>query len=272
MCNRRGRLARTFATLRRYRNPFYVIGKRLFGAQSGTITVVDRATRVRCQFPLAALHIFASIWYEHDYDIPRMPIRPGDTVIDVGANYGFFSCYAASKGARVYAFEPSPPVFEQLQKNVAANHFESRITTRPWALSDRLGDAQLLRTDRFGGAMSTIVPEFAKRTEIAVLEKVTVPSHRLSEVIDLFDLSTIRLCKIDAEGSEIAILKGLDQTHRARIQSLAMEFHPEAYHLSELIALLLQWGTHQVSLMDEKPFSGNIVRVVSSNSLLNGEL
>jgi len=232
------------------------------------MTLVDRDTGVQCQCPLAAFHIFASIWYGHDYDIPRMPIRAGDVVIDVGANYGFFSCYAASKGARVYAFEPNPIIFEQLKKNIAANHFESLITARPWALSDYSGEAQLLRTDRLGGAMSTIVPEFAQRAGVPVFDQVAVRAQRLSEVIELFDLSSVRLCKIDAEGSEIAILKGLDRTHCQRLDSLVMEYHPEVYQLSELLAIPLQWGTHQISLMDEKPFSGNIVRAVATSSLL----
>jgi hypothetical protein len=47
-----------------------------------------------------------------------------------------------------------------------------------------------------------------------------------------------------------------------------MEYHPEVYQLSELLAIPLQWGTHQISLMDEKPFSGNIVRAVATSSLL----
>src|SRR5260370_20077779 len=199
-----------------------------------------------------------------------MPIRAGDVVIDIGANYGFFSCYAASKGASVYACEPNPMISEKLQRNIAANHFESLITARPWALSDYSGEAHVLRTDLLGGAMSTIVPEFARRAGVPVLDQVPVRAERLSEIIELFDLSSVRLCKIDAEGSEIAILRGLERIHCRRLDSLVMEYHPEVYQLSELLAIPLQWGTHQISLMDEKPFSGNIVRAVATRSLLGG--
>src|SRR5260370_13720390 len=198
MRGRSGRLARTLATLSRYRNPLHVIRKRLFGSPDDPMTLVDRETGVQCQCPMATVHIFTSIWYGHDYDIPRMPIRAGDVVIDIGANYGFFSCYAASKGARVYAFEPNPMIFEKLQRNIAANHFESLITSRPCALSDYSVEARLLRTDLLGGAMSTIVPEFARRAGVPVLDQVPVRAERLSEIIELFDLSSVRLCKIDA--------------------------------------------------------------------------
>ena len=235
------------------------------------MTIVDRRTGVRCECPLAAFHMYASIWYEHDYDIPGMPIRSGDVVIDVGANYGFFSCYAASRGAKVYAFEPSPPVYEYLERNIRANHFESLITARPWALSDYSGEARFLRTERLGGAMSTIVPEFAERTGIPVVEQMTVRTHRLSEVLKEFALAKVRLCKIDAEGSEIAILKGIEQGQSQCLESVVLEYHPEAYPLRELLAVPLGWGTHQVSLMDEKPFSGNIVRAVATSALLSHE-
>ena len=46
---------------------------------------------------------------------------------DVGANQGFFTCYAASKGATVYAFEPVPASYERLIQNVERNGFTDRV-------------------------------------------------------------------------------------------------------------------------------------------------
>ena len=269
MSERRGRLSRTITTLRRYRNPLHVFRKRLVGAPEDLMTAVDRETGVRCQFPVAAFHMLSSIWYEHDYDIPRMPIREGDVVIDIGANHGFFACYVASKGARVYAFEPSPIVFQRLQQNIAANGFESRITARPWAISGHAGQAQLLRTEKMGGGMSTIVPEFARGSGMDVVEQVTVPCYTLSDVMEMFQLGDVRVCKIDAEGSEVAILQAVKPAHRARLKSVVMEHHPEAYPLQQLLSVAVGWGTHQISFMDDKPYSGNIIRAVSTESLLH---
>jgi FkbM family methyltransferase len=271
MNERRGRLSRTITTFRRYGNPLHVLRKRLLGAPEDRMTAVDRQTGVRCEFPVAAFHMLSSIWYEHDYDIPRMPIREGDVVIDVGANHGFFACYAASKGARVYAFEPSPIVFQRLEQNIAANGFESRITARPWAISERTGEAQLLRTEKMGGGMSTIVPEFARGSGLPVVEQLTVPCYTLSDLLETFRLSTVRVCKIDAEGSEVAILTGVQAAHRTCLQSMVMEYHPEAYPLEQLLSVAVGWGTHQISFMDEKRFSGNIVRAVSTESLLHAD-
>ena len=271
MNDRRGRLGRTITTFRRYRNPLHVLRKRLLGAAEEQMTAVDRQTGVRCQFPVAAFHMLSSIWYERDYDVPHMPIREGDVVIDIGANHGFFACYAAQKGARVLAFEPNPLVFPRLEKNIAANRFASRVTARPWAIAEHAGEAQLLRTEKLGGGMSTIVPEFARGSGIAVVEQVTVPSYTLSDVLEMFQLSAVRVCKIDAEGSEVGILQGVKPAHRECLQSIVMEYHPEAYSLQQLLAVLGGWGTHQISFMDEKPYSGNILRAVATEALLQLE-
>jgi FkbM family methyltransferase len=268
MKDRRGRVSRAIMTFRRYRNPLHVLRKRLLGAAKEQMMAVDRQTGIRCQFPVAAFHMLSSIWYERDYDVPHMPIREGDVVIDIGANHGFFACYAAQQGARVLAFEPNPSVFQRLVKNIAANGFETRITARPWAIAEHRGEAQLLRTEKLGGGMSTIVPEFAQGSGIAVIEQVTVPCYTLSDVLEMFQLSVVRVCKMDAEGSEVAILRGVKPTHRESLHSMVMEYHPEAYPLHQLLSTVVGWGTHQISFMDEKTYSGNILRAVATEALL----
>lgn len=232
------------------------------------MTIADRKTGIHCECPLDAFHMFASTWYHEEYEVPRLPIRPGDFVIDIGANHGFFALYAASKGAEVFAFEPSPTVFKRLESNIRSNGLEGQITARPWAISGSPGEAQLLVTERLGGGMSTIHEGFAQKTKIPVTERLAVECHTLSEVLETFDIDTVRRCKIDAEGSELAILKGLDRKDRARFESIVLEFHLEAYRLQDLLSELIGWGSHQVSLIDESEFSGNVLRVVSNGSLL----
>jgi hypothetical protein len=54
-------------------------------------------------------------------------LRPGDVFYDVGANVGSYTLLAATAGARVHAFEPSPPTAARLRRNVALNALEERV-------------------------------------------------------------------------------------------------------------------------------------------------
>ena len=83
-------------------------------------------------------------------------------------------------------------------------------------------------------------------------------------------MSKVRLCKIDAEGSEIAILQTLTPQHLATIDSFAAEIHPEAYSTRELAETVLSWGTHQMGFNDEREFSAPIMRIISNRLLLDG--
>jgi hypothetical protein len=63
-----------------------------------------------------------------------------------------------------------------------------------------------------------------------------------------------RLCKLDVEGAELAILKTLSHADLARIQSFALEYHEEPYDLQSLLRLVLDWRTHHVSFIEEHPY------------------
>jgi FkbM family methyltransferase len=64
-------------------------------------------------------------------------ILPGDIVFDVGANIGVFTLCAAKQGAHVYAYEPIPPSFEVLQRNVHLHGFDNIAQARNIGLSNR---------------------------------------------------------------------------------------------------------------------------------------
>jgi FkbM family methyltransferase len=262
-------LIRGLRTVKLLQNPLHILFKRMFGAPTDIMTVVDRETGVRCQCTVGSYHMFASSWYSRDYDVPCVSLRDGDVVLDIGANQGFFTCYAARKGAKVYAFEPNPENYDRLVHNVKQNGLEELVTVKPWAISDEEGFVKLMVSEELGGGRSTIVPKFAENSGISIRKNVTVPCYTVPQILQRFAVKRVRLCKIDAEGAEFQILSPLDSDDRRCIDSLVMEYHPEAYALSDLIKLLLSWGTHQVSFMDEKPYTGNVLRAVSNTLLLN---
>ena len=94
-------------------------------------------------------------------------------------------------------------------------------------------------------------------------------SKTFGKILDEYAIPSIRLCKVDVEGSELALLSTLKAHHRARIQGFAMEYHPAAYDVHLLITLLLGWGTHQVCLMNERPSVGNTLHLISNQALVS---
>ncbi len=97
-------LSRFLDTVERLDNPIHVFHKRAFARPQDIMTIKDQKTGISCRCTVDSYHIFSGAWYSHVYDVPYVPIRAGDTVLDVAANQGFFTCYAAKLGAKVYAF------------------------------------------------------------------------------------------------------------------------------------------------------------------------
>jgi FkbM family methyltransferase len=256
--------------LQRLGNPSHTLFRRLFGKPEDIMTIIDRRSGIRCRCTVGSYHMFGSTWYSHDYDVPHVPIRPGDVVLDIGANQGFFTCYAAYRGANVYAFEPNPESYERLLSNVETNGLLDRVIAKPWAIAENEGRAELLVSHDLGGGMTTINPDFARNSRLAVRTTLEVPTYTLAQMFDRFSLQRVRLCKIDAEGSEIAILRTLTAQHLAAIDSFAAEIHPEAYSTRELAETILAWGTHQIGFNDEREFSAPIIRMISTRLLSEG--
>lgn len=183
----------------------------------------------------------------YPYDIPLAPLRPGDFVLDVGANHGFAAIDFARRGADVLAFEPSPEVFRFLRENVTANSLEGQIETRCAAVTDRDGEAELFETTEMGGGMSSLEPRYVEVTGVAVAARTVVPTHSIRSVLAGLGGRRVRLLKLDCEGSELKILQALGAEVRAGIDSVALEYHPGVYEMSELVEVLKAWTEFEMS-------------------------
>jgi FkbM family methyltransferase len=257
------RLARAFT---HYGNPIELLAQRAL--KPTDFRVVDRRTGVRCYCASGSYVMFSETFHYREYDVPKMPIRPGDVVIDVGANHGFFTCYAAYQGARVLSFEPTAETHAQLIRNLQINGLSDRVVANPWAIGAEDGEIELLVTAELGGGRNTTIRRFAERANIDIKKRRLVPCRTLPSVWKEFGIDHVRLLKLDCEGAELDILRTLSSSHVEQIDALVAEYHAEAYDVSELLGILLGWGTHQVTFAEEKAVGNAIVRAVS-NSVLN---
>lgn len=238
-------LYRVAKAVRNYRRPFWLAAQRALGRE--VVTLTDRATGLRFRCLQGADRMLGEIFHSRVYDIEAAPVRPGDVVIDVGANHGFAACWFALRGARVFAFEPAPEVYRLLERNVADNGLADRVRTFPEAIADREGRAELLISPALGGGTSTLHPELVEKNALPVSGRAEVRVRSLPAVIRELGLGRIRLLKLDCEGSELAILRSLDRSLLDLVDSLAIEYHPEVYSIAELVDTLLGWGDFHLS-------------------------
>ena len=138
-------------------------------------------------------------------------LESGMTVVDIGANDGFYTSLAAAKvgaGGRVISFEPSPREFERLTANVALNRFENVETVRK-GVAERAGTASFKIAGYEHEGQNTLgdfVWDVRESTE------ETIELTTLDEELAGRNLTRLDVIKIDIEGAELRALRGAVET------------------------------------------------------------
>lgn len=158
-------------------------------------------------------------------------IRKGDVCVDVGANIGYISAFmlglVGKKGA-VHSFEPVPEYFERL-KAVQEDNAGMTIALNNVALGDFEGTAKISVTNRDNIGWNTLVPNFMSKATIK--EEIDIPVKRLDDYLNAKHIDAVRLIKIDTEGYELPVLKGLKNylDKCSYLPILIVEVAPNAY-------------------------------------------
>ncbi len=125
--------------------------------------------------------------------------RRATDFIDVGANTGFYSmlAHAANQKIRIWAFEPNPAVYRKLEHHVLINKMETSCQLYAMALGE------------IAGVVKLQIPEDATMAHVVGDgdEGIEVPIQPLDAVISPRD--KVDLVKIDVEGHELAVFRGM---------------------------------------------------------------
>jgi FkbM family methyltransferase len=158
----------------------------------------------------------------------RRELRPDDVFLDVGANVGTFSIFAAmhiTGSGRVYAMEPHLPTAVQLLQNVAANELDERISVLSIAASGTDGFVPFrYKRWREGASGSQLGVEGAPSMRDHVATELKA-SARIDSLIAQGHMRPPNLIKIDTDGIEMQILSGMENLLRGanRPRSLMVE-------------------------------------------------
>jgi FkbM family methyltransferase len=153
-------------------------------------------------------------------------VGPGDTVVDVGANVGYYTLLGSrlvGEEGRVYAFEPDPESFALLERNLRLNGCDNVVAEQK-AVSNEPGHIQLYLAEQNRGDHRIFPASDEERTSVEV-EAVTLDDY-------FADLGEVDFVKIDTQGAEAVILAGMKQLiGRSERLRMAVEFSP--WHLRE---------------------------------------
>jgi FkbM family methyltransferase len=223
------------------------------------LPVQRRINGVIFEYELTNYHGTAPMYYGSyallAIEVMKRFLRPGDVFLDVGANIGYLSAMAAGlvgKSGRVHCFEPVPAYFYRLQRLAELNP-EYSIFANARAAGDEAGTCKIYVTREPG--QNTMVPHFKSNEEITF--SLEVPVVRLDSYIERHKLSAVKMIKIDAEGYEFPILRGLRRQFEQKSfrPAIICEIAPRAYSLmntsvKELSKYMAQYGYSARDLID----------------------
>ena len=192
------------------------------------------------------------VYLKHDIKIPKEA-----TIIDAGANIGLFSLWIKNKFpmSKILAFEPSPEIYKILELNMMI--INNDVQAYNYGLSDkedireffyypgysvisgfhvnRERDAEIIISGMKASSKqgSNIPGDFKRHSSMTSLVKKRFNSliaykckvSTLSQVIHQTNLTNIDLLKIDVEGSELAVLGGIDENDWNKINQIVVEVH-----------------------------------------------
>jgi FkbM family methyltransferase len=161
------------------------------------------------------------VWEPEVTGALRALIKPGDTVFDIGGDAGYYTVIFAKlvgSGGKVVVFEPIPKAQERIMENVALNDFHN-VEMVDLALGSKPGSFVLERP--------------FQDSRINLNKAEPGPEDILVKVIRFDDLAKARvlpradLIKIDVEGAELEILRGMESYVAAHHPTFVIELHPE---------------------------------------------
>jgi FkbM family methyltransferase len=204
------------------------VGPHLASRQMDIIAKLRNGSRLYGSFP-DVIHVYSyffGVWEPAVTAYYQRVVRPGDIVLDIGANVGVHALLAAQlvgDTGRVHAVEASPLMYCRLKRNLEANYAHNVIAYN-FAVLDRTEPVTVfLNKDENLGGTTVILSEALKRGSAP---EGVVEGRPLSAIVPVPEICAARLIKIDVEGAEWLVIKGM--------QDLFPLLHPNVEILIEV--------------------------------------
>jgi FkbM family methyltransferase len=210
------------------------------GVRFKVIKVNDYRMKIDMQDNVITPYLFVhGCWEPYESQLMTTLLRPGMTVIDIGAHVGYYSLLAArvvGSTGRVISFEPSPGNFDLLVNNIRLNRLGTVIQAENAAVGDVCGELDLYLSSYNTGdhrMYSTLSDDDEIFNAGALRQRVRVAVLALDEYLDERNISKVDIVKIDVQGAEMDVFSGMKKTFLRNPQLLLFtEFWPHGLRRS----------------------------------------
>lgn len=150
-------------------------------------------------------------------------LKPEMVVLDVGANIGHHSLFFAAHCKKVYSFEPYAKVRQRLEDKIRLNHLNS-VEIVPYGLSDQKQTLEYFEPPSENSGVGSFQPNHSADNAKSGLELELL---RGDDFINSKNIEAVHFVKIDVEGFEHFVLRGLSQTLKKNRPVILMEFNKQ---------------------------------------------
>lgn len=191
--------------------------------------------------------------------------RNAKVIVDVGANVGYYSLIASENikknAGAIYAFEPISKTYARLIENITLNYIDC-VKHYKKAISDKTEKISLNVGNDKNWGMSSINNHEHLSGEVEIVECETLDSFCQAE-----NISKIDLIKIDVEGAEYSVLKGMKnvlETHHPEILIEIFDKHlnKQNVHSEDIFNFLWEKGYKSYQIVE----NGKIVPLTKAGS------
>jgi FkbM family methyltransferase len=241
----------------RYRNYAEILAKTY---RKQRITKVILRNGVQIEVPEShnfLLYMTDETFFEKVHTPHGLPIEANDVVVDIGANVGVITFFAALRTHKtVHAYEPSPENCEFIKRNALKSGLHNVIVHQV-AVADKTEERTRLY---LGESVGHSLLRVESSASLGPTEKyIDVPSVTLKNIIDNTENGEIDYLKIDCEGCEGLIFLSTPVEYIKRVKKMVVEFHDNASPLKhDAIQKLLEKAGFEVwldwRLGEDSPF------------------